>query len=1229
MPSLYETTAAVGDVSSSNFTTLYNSSGLSAPNTGGGAVSGNLNVGGNLTVQGTSLLQGAVTLGSTLSLPNYTFPSTDGGTDMVLTTDGSGNLIWQDVQLLPGADYTINASTTTGGANLNLVSGVATDSVKFAGGTNITVTRTDDSTITISTVADNIPDGTAAGQVLEWDGSAWTANNVITALTSTGRLVAEYKDNTTTTTSSFAYRRNTGSTAFTTGTTATILAQLDSDSQAVTSFGSSGFQYSATNPAYAVSTSVDNFATRTFLQVMDSTEIGFNGSNLILNRAVTGAPSSNASITVERGTSTDATLTWNETTDTWDISNGINVAGPITATGIISTSAESISMNSDNTATDSVLNFKGLTQYIKWNNTTQQFELSNAAVVGGNLTVNGVYSQTGESMTINSDSTAADSYLYMKGSTEYLKWNNTDTRFEFSDQLFISQSEPAAVFEVQKTTADTNNEGKPPLKLIQRVTDALNNQTDDGGANILFARTSGASGGTETQYSTYQSDYFGTTNKASHKFIWTTDNFTEPTPGSYPATYTLLNVGSDNSQFFNNSLYIDYNNVVSTKTATTITGGNTLTFGGAHGYSAGQRLQFQGTTQNGLIQSAYYYVLATGLTSTQCQVSLISGGTAATLTNGTGLTLTFAILQNLVGINTVSPAYTLDVDGDVNVTGDIYVSGYQIDINSPQAGQMIEFDGTKFVNNNTLTYTDSTYRTQVRSDIGVAGRTVGALLLVNDTGSTAYGQNDGSGIIIGVDSDSQSPSIYASMTAAYDASGNHELRWNTSTDNFATDTATSITGGNTLVFGAAHGFSANQRLLYASTTSNGLTEGTYYYVLSTGLTTTQCQISLTQGGSAVALTNGTGLSLVFNTSVRVVTADYTNARFAAQNIVLNTANTGIAGVDSGLTVERGTSGADATFKWIESNTRWQSNASIYTLGNLIADGPNIQVNADSTAADSFLYMKGTSKYLSFDNAQDRFEFNDALEVQGQITGTSNLDLAGNSITLLNGTASGADAYIYVDRGSSGTDASIKWEEANTFWRVSNSLYADDGVIGGNYIATNGNNIYFNNESTNPAGTSNLTVKNGVSSGVNSTFRWNDTTKRWQDTTDGSTYYDLPNQNLDTTSDVSFGGITLDGRSTFNTGATTTTSTSAFTLDETNRNAIKLMCYIEQGTESHALEILIMRTSTSAMMTTYGEMYTTTPLATFTADQSAGNIRVRCTPTSATSTTFSVVRYSLT
>lgn len=42
-----------------------------------------------------------------------------------------------------------------------------------------------------------------------------------------------------------------------------------------------------------------------------------NGSSIKLNSTVTGTPSLNANILVERGASTDAELFWNETTDDW------------------------------------------------------------------------------------------------------------------------------------------------------------------------------------------------------------------------------------------------------------------------------------------------------------------------------------------------------------------------------------------------------------------------------------------------------------------------------------------------------------------------------------------------------------------------------------------------------------------------------------------------------------------------------------------------------------------------------------------------------------------------------------------------------------------------------------------------------------------------------------------------------------------------------------------------
>jgi hypothetical protein len=176
-----------------------------------------------------------------------------------------------------------------------------------------------------------------------------------------------------------------------------------------------------------------------------------------------------------------------------------------------------------------------------------------------------------------------------------------------------------------------------------------------------------------------------------------------------------------------------------------------------------------------------------------------------------------------------------------------------------------------------MSWASTAYRTTFQGNSGVAGRAQAAAQFINNTGATAYGQGDGSGILMGVDSDSQAISLIGSANTAYDVGGNHSYRVSTSTNSFASVTATSITGGNTLVFGSAHGLSAGQRIVYLTTTQNGLTQNAYYYVIATGLTTTQCQISATLGGTAVALTNGSGLTLNFQTgSIRLFSANQTN-----------------------------------------------------------------------------------------------------------------------------------------------------------------------------------------------------------------------------------------------------------------------------------------------------------------------------------------------------------------
>ncbi len=80
-------------------------------------------------------------------------------------------------------------------------------------------------------------------------------------------------------------------------------------------------------------------------------------------------------------------------------------------------------------------------------------------------------------------------------------------------------------------------------------------------------------------------------------------------------------------------------------------------------------------------------------------------------------------------------------------------------------------------------------------------------------------------------------------------------------------TVTSITGSSTFVTSTNHGLAAGD-LVVPRTTANGVTADTRYYVLSSGLTTTQFTLSTSYAGSAITPTNGTGLSIVFDTEDR-------------------------------------------------------------------------------------------------------------------------------------------------------------------------------------------------------------------------------------------------------------------------------------------------------------------------------------------------------------------------
>jgi Major tropism determinant N-terminal domain len=91
-----------------------------------------------------------------------------------------------------------------------------------------------------------------------------------------------------------------------------------------------------------------------------------NDNIVVLNNNVTGAPTENAGLEVERGSSTNVLLRWNETTDVWEITTDGTTYGTIATTGDVTTATGAISVDNLSDATiTSVANG----QFLKYNGT--------------------------------------------------------------------------------------------------------------------------------------------------------------------------------------------------------------------------------------------------------------------------------------------------------------------------------------------------------------------------------------------------------------------------------------------------------------------------------------------------------------------------------------------------------------------------------------------------------------------------------------------------------------------------------------------------------------------------------------------------------------------------------------------------------------------------------------------------------------------------------------------
>jgi hypothetical protein len=180
----------------------------------------------------------------------------------------------------------------------------------------------------------------ASGEFLKWNGTAWVNDAIDLGTDTTGNYVATITGGT-----------GVSSTAATTGEGTTHTLSIG---QAVATNSNVTFNDLTVAGNLTVSGSTTSINTE-ILTVNDNV--------VVLNNNVTSSPTENAGIEVERGSSTNVVLRWNETSDKWELTNDGSTYADIAT----ETYAASLTPATLNAIGDVTITSVASGQFLKWN----------------------------------------------------------------------------------------------------------------------------------------------------------------------------------------------------------------------------------------------------------------------------------------------------------------------------------------------------------------------------------------------------------------------------------------------------------------------------------------------------------------------------------------------------------------------------------------------------------------------------------------------------------------------------------------------------------------------------------------------------------------------------------------------------------------------------------------------------------------------------------------------
>ena len=214
--------------------------------------------------------------------------------------------------------------------------------------------------------------------------------------------------------------------------------------------------------------------------------------------------------------------------------------------------------------------------------------------------------------------------------------------------------------------------------------------------------------------------------------------------------------------------------------------------------------------------------------------------------------------------------------------------------------------------------------------------------------------------------------------------------------------------------------------------------------------------------------------------------------------------------------------------WDHAEQRFEFNGNLYLTNSLFNNGNDLYMGSGSTSSVVIHFNSSNPKTLKWNHSASQFEFDADVYITGALETTSGATLGTIDIGL---TAGQIDT-------NSGYNLTLDSDGGNVY--INDNLYVSENVVITGDLTVNGtttnidttnlviedNLILLNKNETGAgvtAGSAGVEIERGSANNVQ--IRWNETSDRWETTTNGSTYIEIPDQDLDTTANPTFAGVT--------------------------------------------------------------------------------------------------------